>query len=111
MLVAAWLAPACRLHPPEFLCEHFCSVRTSNFPDEHHGAPRIRNVVVTGVEGDLLTILRKVHARCETRVNRSAPSCAVFERRQVHPLRRKVGVVDKEETLARELAALGARVE
>src|SRR6516165_2394428 len=86
-------------------------VRTSNFPDEHYGSPRIRNIVVTGVEGDLLTILRKVHASCETRVNRPAPSCALFERRQAHPLRRKVGVVDKEETLARELAALGARIE
>ena len=38
-------------------------------------------VVVAGIEGDLLPILRKVHARCETRINRPKPFRAVVEQR------------------------------
>src|SRR5262249_27811496 len=83
----------------------------SNFSDERHGTPRIRNVMVAGVESDLLPILCKVRTRRETRIDGSMPARAVVERRQVHPVRGKVGVVNKEESLARKLAALVARVE
>jgi len=71
-------------------------------PHQHDRTPRVRNVAIAGVEGNLLPVLREVLAGGEARIDRPVPASAVVERGQAHVLQPEVRVENEEETLAGE---------